>query len=330
MKRYFILAGATILFILLIFSCRKQFEDEPDIGVINSANKHDNTELRIQSFIERMNDGLKSGGPVTTDSAIWYMEAGLNYTYAIYDSGLVYLSRKTTELSIDLNESQEVDEAELEDTYDKMVDDLEDHYNDISETYKHIFYCDVIDMGISNGVLEVNLVTVIACGYWINQYGSFNSTDYWYSILLMGKCDEYQGQGEGDDAATQLEYKIMHPIIVPCYPYRIYWTDDTTISGVHPGDYPYQNAPRGFRAYYYYGHDFTEPQCCDPDELNFYLGSNGIHYIIDDNEPEELEFHSIEIEGELVWLQEPEYEEVHLLNLTYGVKHQTLTPPTPL
>jgi hypothetical protein len=76
----------------------------------------------------------------------------------------------------------------------------------------------------------------------------------------------------------------------------------------------------------------NNPQCLDPDEMEFYMSENGIPYIIDDQNPEpnDLDFCSIFIwsngysPGVGYWI------EAHIMDLTYGVKHQTYVPASGL
>lgn len=89
---------------------------------MNSPNQ---TELRIQTFLNRMHSDLKDEKIYSIDSAIWYTEASLNFTYAIYDSALAYISIDTNEFSIELDENDKVTESDLGILYEDMVDSLE-------------------------------------------------------------------------------------------------------------------------------------------------------------------------------------------------------------
>lgn len=286
--------------------------------MINPTNE---TELKIQSFINSMNSQLKSGSTYSIDDAIWYAEATLNFTYAIYDSSFVYLSRETSSFSIDLNSSNTVDQSDLLAAYAKMVDSLEAHYDGIQDSPKHVFLCDVIDVSHSVGTLDIVMVSVIGCDYTINQYGSFGTTDYWWSGDLEGKCNGFSGEG---DATTALEYKLLHTMIVSDPYVRVYWTDIDSVCDIDPENYYFESAPRGTRGYWY-GSNNPEDwvQCLDPDELNFYISNDGIPYIIEDNDTYiDKEFCDIDV----IWDFIPDdeiYYEVHKLNISYGVRHET-------
>jgi hypothetical protein len=315
----------SLISIIVIFSCRKAFDPQPNPDQkINPANE---TEMKIQSFLNGMNNNLKSGSTYSIEDAIWYAEASLNFTYAIYDSSFVYLSRETSSFSIELNSSNTVDQSDLLAAYAKMVDSLEAHYDGIQDSPKHVFLCDVINVSSSSGkfgTLDLVMVSVIGCDYIINQYGSFDATDYWFAGADLGKCDIYEGDSIGKDATDKLEYKLLHPLIIFYPNVRIYYTDEVTVYDVFPRDYPYQNSPRGCRAYYFYLDDPEAGiQCLPPNELNFYISPNGIPYIIAANDTyNDKEFCDIDVKydmmaGDEFWL------ETHFLDISYGVRNET-------
>lgn len=322
MKKYFFVLLLFFISVILIFSCRKSFDPQPvPDQKISPANE---TELKIQSFINSMNNPLKSGSTYSIEDAIWYAEATLNYSYAIYDSSFIYLSRETSSFSINLNPNNTVNQTDLLAAYGKMVDSLEAHYDGIQTTPKHVFLCDVIDVSNSVGTLDLVMVSVIGCGFTLNPYGSFNSTDYWFSGNQEGKCDIYYPSYIGRDATTELAYKLLHPYIAPASNVRIYYTDIDTVFYVDPSNYYYDNAPRDYRGYYF--ESFEQDawvQCLEPDELNFYISNNGIPYIIDDNITNiDKEFCYIDI----IWdfIKDGNYFlEEHFMNISYGVRNET-------
>jgi hypothetical protein len=324
MKKFILVLMISLISIIVIFSCRKAYEPQltPDQGI----NSTDKTELKIQSFINSMNSQLKSGSTYSIEEAIWYAEATLNFSYAIYDSSFIYLSRKSSSFSIDLNSNNTVDESELLAAYGKMVDSLEAHYDGIRDSPKHVFLCDVIDVSNSVGTLDLLMVSVIGCGFTY-PYGSFDATDFWFAGGGLGKCGDYYPSYIGRDATTELEYKLLHPYITPAPNVRIYYTDIATIFDVYPHDYPYQNAPRGYRAYYFYSNDPEAGiQCLPPNELNFYISGNGIPYIIAANDTYiDKEFCNMDVKYDMMASTEF-WIETHFLDISYGVRNETEVP----
>ncbi len=249
------------------------------------------------------------------------------FVSTIYDSLFNFLSHKTCRLSLDLNENSTVNENELMDAYEKLVDSLETHYDDILTTPKHVMICDVKYDGVTSGQLDISMVSVIAFGTSPIPYGSFGPTDYWWSGDEDGKCSGYSGIG---DATTALEHKLNDPLVAPAENVRIYYTDVETVENVDPEDYPYEYGPRGLRGYAFFDEDpGAGVQCLPPGELNFYISSNGIQYIIDDNDTfEDLEFCEIDVIWEnIIW---DHYYEEHFYSISYGERHETNISATDL
>lgn len=123
MKKYFLFIAILAISIIAIFSCRKSFE--PEANPSQMTNSSNETELKIQSFLNRLNSDLKVEKTYSIDSAIWYNTAALNYTYAIYDSSLIYLSRDTSTFSLNLDRNNQVLESDLEAAFEQMTDSLE-------------------------------------------------------------------------------------------------------------------------------------------------------------------------------------------------------------
>jgi hypothetical protein len=298
---------------------------------MNASNE---TELKIQSFITRLNSDLKDEKTYSIDSAIWYSTAYLNYTYAIYDSSLIYLKHDTTDFNIALNNNL-VSESDLISAINDMVDSLAAFFDDVPTNPKHVIYCMAYEISVGIGGLDVGLVSVIGCGFSSVYYGSFGEEDYWYSIWDSGKCDEYHGTYVGQDATDQLEYHIMHPLVQNDPSWRIYTIPDETYTTgyIYPIDYPYTPAPRGHRGFIIEDENgsWEGPHCLSPDELNFYLGANGISYIIDDNKPAQqgFEFISIDVDGD-VSFPEYGYYETHFFVISYGPKYRTTVPASNL
>ena len=326
MKKYLVISAMVAISIFAIFSCRKS--DDPHTISKQTMSSPSETELSIQAFINGMKSNLKDETTYTISEAIWYAEATLNYTYAIYDSSFVFLSRESSNFSLDINQSNTINHSELVAAYQDMVDSLEEHYDGIQTTPKHVMLCDITNSGVSGGVLHLSMKSVIACDYTASQYGSFGPTDYWWSGGMAGKCNNYEGEG---DATTALEYKLLHPLIASDPEKRIFYEDLDTITAPDPDEYPYENAPRGTRGYWY-GSENPEDgiQCISPSELNFYISSNGIPYIIDDVDCfEDKDFCDIDIRWDFLPSTEVYYEQ-HFYDIVYGVRQETTIPASEL
>lgn len=314
----------SIAAIWIIFSCRKAPVDEPTVYTSMATSDIEN---KILNFLNSFESPLKDEKMYSIDSTIWYSCAGLNFTYGIYDSSFVYVSRDTSHFSVDLNENDQVSQSDLEDLFDEMADSLEVFFDGLQDNIKHVFYCAVFEEAVHSGTLDLGMIANIGCGYNGGFYSSFGLTDWYYSIFNEGKCHGYTGTG---DAAIELEYKIMHPLVLGNPDVREYAIPLDSAVDISGDEYPYQQAPRGTRAFYFSDYyPWGGPQCLDPDELNFYLTSDGIDYIINDLQPQEMEFIEIKIKGDLVY-GDTRFYEAHWLTLIYGDIIRTYIPASTL
>ncbi|MCK4407173.1 MAG: hypothetical protein KAT33_05865 [Bacteroidales bacterium] len=318
----------SIAILIAIQACKKDTEKiNQDLNT--PYDKNTKVESLIKNFLNNTMNNLKTKEEYKTDSAVWYLEATLNYSYAIYDSSSADYSVDSAHFSIKLNNNDKVDSDDLSDTYYKMTDSLKSHYSGITESTKHLMLADVSIVSNQNGVLQLQLVSIIGSGNPVWEYGRFGDEDYWYWGWELGKCDQYIGQGVGSDAQDQLQYKINNPVAVSMY--RIYFTDLDSTGLIYPGEYPDPNNQYGeFRLFLADGSlpGPTEEPCLCPDELNYYL-YDGIDYIIDDRQPQGKEFSSC-IVYEDIYISSQYWGRLHVINITYGIKHQTIDPPSPL
>lgn len=325
MKKYFLLTIIILMAVLVIFSCRKSFDSIPDQTTPIMENL---TEQKIVDFLARFDTPLKEEEMYTIEEVLWYSTAGLNYTYAIYDSAYVYDYCDTSYFSMDIDGNELVAETDLQAAYDKMADTLSARYDALQDNIKHLIYCAVYQDRVYNGELYVGMIFVFGGGYTGSFYGSFGQIDYWYAVMDYGKCDQYAPAFYGvKDAGDEIAYKINFPNTDNIPNYRVYSIPASDyIIEVDPQDYQYVGSPSGFRAYYYLGNgNWPGPQCLSPAHLNFYLSSNGIYYILVDNEPYGYDFTWISIQGDLLPIY-PWYEEVHWMTITYGEINATQVP----
>jgi hypothetical protein len=177
MKKYLLLSFFVLMAIIIIFSCQKQFDSVPDQTKQRPENT---TEQKIVNFLNRFDSQLKDEEMYTIEEVLWYSTAGLNYTYAIYDSAFVYDYCDTSYFSMDIDANELVAESDLQAAFDKMVDTLSARYDALQESIKHLIYCAVYEDRVYNGELYVGMIFVFGGGYSGSLYGSFGQTDYWF------------------------------------------------------------------------------------------------------------------------------------------------------
>ena len=103
----FLLSIFVISLMVGVYSCKKdsnqQIPNQQQDGEMMMRSKK--VIALIHNFEQKMNDALKSGETISLDSAIWNMEASLNYTYADPEEaiGVYSFSKSNYTLEVDAN-----------------------------------------------------------------------------------------------------------------------------------------------------------------------------------------------------------------------------------
>ena len=106
------------------FSCKKDsIEQQPnnDSEMIIRSKK---VVALIKAFDKKMEGALKSGETISLDSAVWNMEASLNFNYADPQEAEGEYSITTHTYTLAVDESGEVLMSDVQTLYDQMEDDL--------------------------------------------------------------------------------------------------------------------------------------------------------------------------------------------------------------
>ncbi len=331
--KYLLLPIAGMFIIVAIFvSCSKQEQTElnsstPEISQSKADIQIENKIRAFKGKLEhlRENPQFKSGETIEVDSAVWYIKAALNYSYARAGSDFAKIISDSAKITIPTN-GEELLIEDLPAVYQQFLDSLSAKYHAIQSLNKNLIMVNMVAEEPTENGTEVTLYLATGEGAPTYTYGLFDTTDYWYWGGYLGKCDIYQGQNVGEDATTQLQYKINHPIVT--YPPGTYFIPDTCTDWIYPWydvEYEDPNSPNGVYRLFY---DETiyppgvEP-CIPPDDMNYYL-YEGVDYIMEYNKPagKYLTF------GEVMWdIPQEGYElRVHIVRFTYGEKYFSHNP----
>lgn len=203
--------------LLFTLSCTKEEEIVNNNSNNNGVKEYlaieiDPIETKILKFIDRMdlvreNHEYKGSEDwnYSKDSAIWYVEAVLNYKYSYVwqysgneeHSDLYSIDSSYT--SVDANNEGDFNIVDLQSSYDALSTSLESQYSGIEAESKFFVLSDIMDLGTGNGSLDLLQYSVIGKA---NQV--FSSTD-WKWGLGMGDCS---GNNLGKDATDMIERKL--------------------------------------------------------------------------------------------------------------------------
>jgi len=152
-KNLFIIVTTMIL--AITFTCCQKTEK----GVANSISQEDVTLCKqIESFIDKMNNPLhlKSGALMEVDSALWNMEAAINYMYdnipPQYEN--IVIDSSSTTITLQVNSGM-CSETEVSNVFEQLLNEVESLF----DTHGNIY---VLSTGLKatpdpNGNLELTL-----------------------------------------------------------------------------------------------------------------------------------------------------------------------------
>jgi len=324
-KIIIILAIAGVAF--TIHSCKKNTMEKPVNENDQMLSRSQKVVALIQKFDAKIKGNLKSGEMITADSAVWNMEASLNYNYAISDSSAANLLVKKSFYTIDVNAGQMVSMDDVTTVYGQMDDTLNIQYNGITNTVKHVAFADVN----MDSVVGTTGYLSVTTGFGVDlprTYVPFAEDDDWIWGTLMeeygeppaGKCDGTEvGVSDGSD---ELQWRLNNPMPVPTQ--QIFYTDLVTLETTG-FDFTDENV----NARLYVGWDYPQQNCLTNDTLTYYLNqSDDIIYTYDYDgglRPPDKDFVRVKIIDDLLYRSSGNYY-LHYYFVTYGKPCQAPPP----
>jgi len=275
------------------------------------------TEALIIAFKDKLDNHLKDGTTYAADSAVWYVEALLNYEQANNDHNFSGLEFYYDAVMLNVTNG-EIPIQELNDAYtyfNGVIASILEQAND-STIWVDLVDISIKESGLKDGSLEMGMMASTGFGTSIN-YTLFQEDEDWYWGYDLGACGD-NTSGDETDAADKLEYKFNNPISVG----QSGWFSNIDSVDVRGDDYPDSNNPGPYcdAMIFYYMPPF-EPQedpCLEHEELNYYLSK--FDYIRDDNKPTGKTFKSVDVfEDEIPWGYSNFW---HVYRLFYGVLNE--------
>jgi hypothetical protein len=311
MKNYKLTILSLALFVLaaITYSCAKQNQAEPVSSTteISQSNADILIENKIRAFkskmeFQRENPSYKSGESMSVDSAVWYMEAASNQTYADGASTFNKTICDTFSIVLDVADGV-VNLNDVVEAYDNMIHNLSTAFHALPGENNHLVVNDISLTAVDESTLTLGVNAV----FGTSTDGTSAIFNYaWYYGFLMGREDgAYAGIS---DAAEEIEKKIhLRKGILPPNSYytsvdsvEVYGSDFINPNDPIPGDNMYdflmfRNISNGITP--------NEHELLSVDEMNFYLfGTEQVIYTFepDGARPEGLSFISVDLKGELI------------------------------
>jgi hypothetical protein len=219
--------------VIIINACSKS--DQENVTTQGKITHFSPSEDQVVPLITQFNKryenhkaGYKSGGDINLGEAEWTIEAAVNYEFrGIKDDAKEVVSDSlllSAEVSIDENNEYIISESNAFALYDDMLNFTEGKVNEGHQ----LLVADVTINEVANGVATIEITTIILSG--LPNPCSINSTDWWYPVMDLGKCNGYSGTGDASD-------KIRG--ILNCSQVNAdYWTDVEIFELIYNGFYP--------------------------------------------------------------------------------------------
>jgi hypothetical protein len=192
--------------------------------MINNAIKS----FRAKVNYIRENPGYKSGEVLEADSAVWYLEATINYSHAFPNDYYGQMKIDTSYITLTRNNEGKVDMNELALKYDQMKLGVSNAYYNSGFGEKGLVLVDLTEETFKSDEITVKIVAVTGeknsstpPGFGIE--GPFVEGDDWWYGEDKGKCEfTYES-----DAADQLQIAMNNYIPDPSGNYT--FTNLTTV-----------------------------------------------------------------------------------------------------
>ena len=277
-----ILIAICVISIFVITACKKE-----NVGDVNSTQQTDSKKIEalILNFKDKLENNLKDGTTYMADSATWYVEALLNYSYGYATALGCTFTTDSVATNVNTNGANGYTVAQLNDVYEYLEEEATENIPE-----DHYIFC--IDVSIS---VAGNVTTFSSVSGYARPLPSFKSTDdddpgYWYWGGGLGMCGPDVGNNIGMDAAD-----IIEGFVNATAEYEYFTNIENTTTSFN--SYPYSSFPFHddylLEARLFAYCDTTGPNddfCLSPDHISFYSGNNGALYIVRDLEPSNKEF----------------------------------------
>jgi len=245
---------------------------------------------RIENFKTKMmdfknNPDLKAGGEMSYDSAIWYIDATLNYEYANASHPYAEIHRDTAFFEMDLIDAQRANYDDVFTAYDESLNRLSTAYYQITGEEKQFMMALVTDAGPLPGLKRnLRIITITGTGTFTNGYPWSDTIGFKYNDDAQKDCSDIHdlfGAPVYYEAQLQVDYNT-HPD-QDCF-YYFYGGIDSAVFNYW--DYPLGNLyPENYLDYKIFFADqevapFTEDtDCLEYDQHD--LGINEMNFYYD-------------------------------------------------
>ncbi len=319
-KSYTIWVAAILTTVTFLSSCKK--DSEKNITSSGFSQNDNRIISQIENFKVKITSNLKSNEEISVDSAVWYLEAALNLTYARANNTRDIINLDSATISIPLTQNNTIFFSDIAMAYANLVDSLSLHYHAISGE-KGVIFADLAAIELVDNNMVIKMTDMITTSS-NTGFSGFGPDDYWRWGNNAGKCD---GSMMPWDAALKLaQHANMGDCILPisCY------TSVEQTPMIFPEDVPTDENPFGYLPYLLYAAGGLNPpvsHCLSPDAMNYYL--DGLKTIANMYKPAGKQTIKYYCESDFL-VNEDFWYHIHRAHITYGVPIAVSDPPADL
>jgi hypothetical protein len=196
-----------------------------------------NVTPRVKQFVAAATDQVrsKSNGTLDADSAIWYIEAGLNYSASQAWRSFTELSIDSLVLSLDLSTGS-VPESLVFDAYNTLVAQLAE----VNTEEQHLYLVDVVEPTITSTPGEVLVYYQIASGY--EKYNNPPNTNYPIGYIAWWcNADNPVQCNTSNLADHEIRHRINAANVIALNPYQYFHSVETWTVSNFPTSLPARN-----------------------------------------------------------------------------------------
>ncbi len=296
------------------FACKKEDNNMLDE---QNTNYSENILKSINKFKQTMESGVKSGGSMHIDTAVWNLEALISYENAYPDSSSRDFITVESYYTLHVDADSMATDAAVQAVYQLMLDSVDHHLSQIDAGMKFLVFCDVELIEVVGNTAFVQATNGYGFNLVLGWYTPFDDDWIWGSLgsSLAGNCS---GTDFTSDGSNEIQYRLNHPAVQIPGPGS--YTDYVTVYRT--------DSDLDFDRRIYWDFDGILNNCLNINNLNDYLTeAHDLIYSYDDPltpnyiegfRPQGKDFISIEITDE--WISDPNMNSdyLHQYKITYA------------
>jgi len=209
--------GVVILLTCITFtSCKKDNMPTTEPTTDNTA--YSNMIInRINNFRQQMQNPERSG-EMLPDTAVWNLEALINYDNAYPDSASKDFTIMSSHYTLTVDENGMVPETEVQQVYNLMLDTLNYQLSLLDDDVKFTVFSDVQLDEVDGNTAQLTVNNGYGSGFILGLYPPFDDNWIWGTLdnpdepPYAGNCDQTDFSSDG---SNEIEYRLNHPAAVP-------------------------------------------------------------------------------------------------------------------